>query len=55
MILAFKSLQIIKEIRHRDVIPIEAPWVNFHALHTVYKVQREQESEKSWREEFGQR
>lgn len=55
MILAFKSLQNIKEIRHRDVTPIEALQVSFHALHTVYEVQREQESEESGREEFGQR
>ena len=44
--LAFKSLENIKEIRHECVSPMQFPWGNFCVLHTVYKVQREQESGK---------
>lgn len=46
MILTFKSLQNIKEIRHRDVTSMQAPQGNLIILHTVYKVQREQKSGK---------
>ena len=49
ILLAFKSFQNIKEIRHECVSPawnMQIPWGNFCVLHTVYKVQREQESGK---------
>ena len=46
ILLAFKSLQNIKEIRHKCVTPLLVPWDNFCVLHTVNKVQREKESGK---------
>ena len=46
MMLAFKSLQNLKEIKYRGVIQIQVPWGNLLALYIMYKAQREQKSRK---------